>query len=761
MKKIIFTALLCLSYIVSHAQESTLLHGQVTNRDTGTPIPHITISVPGTTLGTVTNEEGRYEIRGLAPGRGFIRASAVGYEPERIRIELAKGESRMVDFEMSESTVQIDDIVVSANRSESKRKNAPALVGIIGPQVFELTNSACLAQGLNFQPGVRIEDDCQNCGFLQVRMNGLDGHYSQILLDSKPVFSALTGVYGLEQIPSNMIRRVEVMRGGGSALFGASAIGGTINIITKDPDRNSGEASHTITGIGRGGSYDNVTSAGVSLVTNSRKAGLYLYGQNRNRTAYDADGDGFSEIPELSSQSMGLNSYYRTGDHSRLTLLYNSVTEYRRGGDLLDLPPHQAMIAETTDHKIHGGSLAFDISDDDYTDRGNAYVSFQNTQRKSYYGSHQDPNAYGRTHDLTVAAGAQYVHGFHRLWFMPADLTIGLEYTHNGLDDESIGYDIHTDQEVHIAGLYLQNEWKNDHWSLLIGGRLDKHNLVRRVIFSPRANLRYNPTEEVSLRLSYGSGYRAPQAFDEDLHVAIVGGERTRIRLADNLRQERSQSVSLSADMYHTFGRVRTNLMVEGFFTTLDDVFALRTIGTDPVDGATIKERYNGSGATVMGINIEAKAALSKWFDVQAGVTIQRSRYKEPEYWSEDASVPPSRKMFRTPDTYGFLTAQVTPVRRFTVSATGTYTGRMLMQHAAGFIPQDTAVTTPSFFDLGLKISYDIPLYREITMQLYAGVQNIFNAYQRDFDQGPERDSGYMYGPSLPRSWNAGLKISF
>ncbi len=89
------------------------------------------------------------------------------------------------------------------------------------------------ADGLNFQPGVRVENNCQNCGFQQVRINGLEGPYTQILVDSRPIFSAQTGVYGLEQIPANMIERVEIMRGGGSALFGSSAIAGTINIITK------------------------------------------------------------------------------------------------------------------------------------------------------------------------------------------------------------------------------------------------------------------------------------------------------------------------------------------------------------------------------------------------------------------------------------------------------------------------------------------------------------------------------------------------
>ena len=355
----------------------------------------------------------------------------------------------------------------------------------------------------------------------------------------------------------------------------------------------------------------------------------------------------------------------------------------------------------------------------------------------------------------------QYVHAFRKLLFMPSELTLGTEYSYDDLSDRSIGYDIRTDQAVHIVGAYLQNEWKTRKWSLLIGGRLDKHSLVDHAIFSPRANVRFNPSESVNLRVSYAGGYRAPQAFDEDMHIAIVGGKRVRIRLADDLKEERSHSVSLSADLYHTFGRVQTNLLVEGFYTRLDDVFALRDI-EDTADGGKIKERYNGSGATVRGLNAEGRAVFTRWFELQAGVTWQRSRYVEPEYWSEDKTVPPVRRMFRTPDLYGYFTASLKPLRNFTADVTGTCTGEMLVQHMAGSgVERDVAVTTPAFCDVNLRLAYDLRVYKEITIQLYGGVQNLFNAYQKDFDKGVDRDSGYIYGPSLPRSWFIGAKVSF
>ena len=120
-----------------------------------------------------------------------------------------------------------------------------------------------------------------------------------------------------------MIDRVEVVRGGGSALFGASAIGGTINIITKEPIRNAASFGHTFMSQGGANSFDNVTMGNVSLVTDDNKAGVYAYGQTHTRQGYDHDGDGYTEVPELKSQTFGLNSYLRLSPYSKLSLQYH------------------------------------------------------------------------------------------------------------------------------------------------------------------------------------------------------------------------------------------------------------------------------------------------------------------------------------------------------------------------------------------------------------------------------------------------------
>ena len=733
------------------------VHGHVLDKNTGEHVPFLVVSLKGTTVGTSTADSGHYFLEHLPEGDFILQVSGVGYKTVYKEITLKDGVALEVNFYVEEDRVMLDGVVVSANRSETARMMAPTLVNVVNMETYERVNATSLSQGLVFQPGVRVENNCQNCSYQQVRINGLDGPYTQILIDSRPIFSALAGVYGIEQIPANMVDRVEVMRGGGSALFGSSAIAGTINIITKEPVRNSASLSHTISSINGSSAFDNNTSLNASLVTDDNKMGIAVFGQNRQKDGYDHDGDGFTELTEMSGQTLGMRGYVKTGLYSKVTGEYHHLQEYRRGGDQLHLPPHEVMIAEQVRHSINTGSLKYDWFSPDEHHRLNVFGSLQHINRESYYGAGMDPNAYGETKDLTWVVGSQYVYKFDNCLFMPADLTAGVEYNQDHLEDNMWGYNRVTDQLVRIGSAYLQNEWKNARWSILVGGRLDKHNLIDGVIFSPRANLRFNPTEKINLRASYSYGFRAPQAFDEDLHIDNVGGIVSMIRLADDLRVEKSQSVSLSADMYHSWGDWQGNLLLEGFFTDLSDVFALTEIGVE--NGVLIKERRNESGARVFGGNLEGKLAYKSLWQLQAGVTLQRSNYKEAHAWADDVEAVTT--MFRTPDFYGYFVTSVNPLRDLMFSLSGTYTGSMLVEHHAGWIDANRTEKTPGFFDMNFKASYDFKLYNNIKLQLNAGVQNLFNAFQNDFDQGPDRDSGYIYGPASPRAFYLGVKLSY
>ena len=370
-----------------------------------------------------------------------------------------------------------------------------------------------------------------------------------------------------------------------------------------------------------------------------------------------------------------------------------------------------------------------------------------------------NPDSYGSTSDITLNAGTQYNHRFDRLAFMPATLSAGFDYSFNKLHDKILGYGRDLHQTTRQQGLYVQNEWSDRKAGILLGLRADHHNLMSGLIISPRVTLRYAPSEHWTLRTGYAKGFRAPQAYDEDLHVSAVGGDVALISLADNLEPERSHAFTASIDYWVQSSRGwQFNVLTEGFYTRLNDVFALVENGND-ADGNLLLERVNESGAYVGGVNIEAMIGKGEDFSVQSGLTLQRSRYLEPMEWSPE--VPAQKKMFNAPDVYGYLTIQGKINRHLTASANGTWTGPMLIRHYAGFIPTDTQVMTSSFLDCSARIARHFHLSNHTRMDVSLSCKNILDQHQKDIDVGAEKDSQYLYGPVLPRSFYLGVKLSF
>jgi outer membrane receptor for ferrienterochelin and colicins len=187
-------------------------------------------------------------------------------------------------------------------------------------------------------------------------------------------------------------------------------------------------------------------------------------------------------------------------------------------------------------------------------------------------------------------------------------------------------------------------------------------------------------------------------------------------------------------------------------------VFALVEKGKDDA-GNLLLERVNASGAVVKGFNIEGIIGVVGIADLQMGITLQQSRYKEPEEWTTEPSVQPQTKMFRSPDFYGYFTASINITDDLKGSVFGKYTGEMLIQHFAGYIEKDKEEKTPSFFDIGIKLDYGFQLTNTIKTTLGIGVKNILDQYQKDLDIGKLKDASYIYGPLVPRTFFMEVKF--
>ena len=772
--------------------QSARLSGSV--QSDGGPLQGVQVQVAGTSSGTVSDEHGNYQLTGLQAGPARIRFSYLGYRTHEVEVVLRKGEAQALSVSLEQDILRLEDVVVSATRNTVPAHRAPLMVNRIDDRIFEQTQSLSLSEGLNFSPGLRLENNCQNCGFTQLRMNGLDGPYTQILINSRPVFSALAGVYGLEMIPANMVDRIEVVRGGGSALYGGNAIAGTVNIITKDPTANTFEVGSNLASI-NGEAPERTLSANGTIVDENLKKGMSFYAFNRTREPWDANGDGFSELTQLQNTTFGFDAFYNPTERSKIKLNLFNISEFRRGGNQFELPPHQTDITEQLDHRILGGGLSYEQFSKDKRHKFALYGSATYVDRESYYGGGgrvlgpQDTltaddllalNAYGASEDLSLAAGLQYTYDISDSWI----LTAGSEYQYNNVLDAMPGYNREIDQRVTTLGTYAQMEWKpTEKWSFLAGARFDHLRVdgLYRLdvedlrtdqnfnIFVPRATAMYFFNPDLKLRLSYAQGYRAPQAFDEDLHIETVGGAALFTRLSPDLTEERSHSYSTSLDYTYRSGSFEFNFVLDGFYTRLQDPFVTAN-ATELPSGVAVVTKRNGAGATVAGANVEANLAFGPKWRLQLGGTVQTAQYDEAEeIWAPasptDAnrdSVITTRNLLRTPTAYGFFTSAYTPADRLQLSLSGVFTGRMEVPHIIDPDSEFTIVKrTPTFLELNTKVAYELPLDARLHLDFFAGIQNIFNSFQTDFDRGADRDAGYVYGPVRPRTFFGGVKIHF
>jgi len=615
--------------------------------------------------------------------------------------------------------------------------------------VIELSDSRTLADAVEFTTGIRTENNCQNCNFSQIRLLGLMGNYTQILFDGQPTMSSLAMVYGAEQIPVAMIDRIEVVKGGGSALYGPGSVAGVINVIPLRPPKSGAHFESRYEPMG--GLPNFSVSAGADWVAADRGTALTVYGQLDRVKPLDLTGDGLTEVAKRNFQALGFRFDHRLlDDKAKLTFDFNRVQENRRGGDRLDLPEYLANVAESVRSRRNAAGLSWYHSISSKFDY-RFTVSFAGQYRHTYYGSGMDPNAYGNTDNPLWVLDSQFNHYLHS-----HVLSWGSQLNRDWVRDAQPAYGRIIDETYTDTGLYVQDDWFfAKGWELVYGARFDKHSEINAIISSPRASLMWNPHKNLKFRGSVATGFQAPQLFDEDLHITQVGGEGRVIRNSRDLRKESSLTYTFSTEWRPQLGRGSAMLDFNLFHTAIRNLFNVQE-DDDPRTPDLEFIRVNSGKVKVSGVELNLGYGISEKFQVEFGYVVQRSRFDQPE---PDFN---SRDFFRTPNRYGIATATWKHPRLVEVFLGAKFTGSMKVPHYAGFIPANRLDITPSFITFDASISKSFSCFgADGKMTFSVGTKNLTNSYQKDLDQGPKRDAGYVYGPRFPRTLYVSIGYKF
>lgn len=639
------------------------------------------------------------------------------------------------------------DVVVTATRTNRRLGDVPVRTEVITQEAMRAVQARTLADAVEYTTGVQVESNCQNCNFSQIRLLGLSGPYTQILIDGQPIISSLAQVYGIEHIPARMIERVEVVKGGGSALYGPGSVGGVVNVISREPAMSGGAFEIRTERSGGEGVYSG--NGAVDFVSADRQTLLTAFGQADSVDAIDVDGDGFTEISlrRLGAVGARLNRY-AVGGRAKLTVDFTRIDEHRRGGNALDLPPHEADIAESIDSLrtsasaswFHSVNRAFDYR---------VTAAWADTARDSYYGVGRDPNAYGQTTNRLALVDTQLNHyaGRHILSW-------GVQHSSDALADSQPAYGRLTDETYTNTGVFLQDDWTiAKGWQLLLGARADKHSALSRTVISPRAALMWSPIESLDVRVSAARGFRAPQVFDEDLHLSSVAGDVRIITQDPDLREESADSFMAGFEWKPVAGPGQGLVEVNAFDTRLRDLF--HAVARD-VPGTPVFEmlKTNVGRARVHGVEVNLGWGIGDRLVLQGGFVEQRARFAEaePDFGSRD--------FFRTPQRLANFTVTLGEMAGFDLFAGLRYAGPMLAPHYAGYIAADRLERTPSFVTADATVSRGFAVAgARVVLTLTA--RNLTDRYQPDLDRGPLRDAAYVYGPRFPRAFALGTRVEF
>ena len=756
MKKLNLLVLLFIAFCLNVSAQS--IEGKVVANQS--PVPFANIILDDNNKGVAANNDGVFVIENVKKGSHYIVVSAIGMVRKKVHIDIVEGVNT-INIELKSSAYNLNQVVVTGTKTFKRRTESPVIVNVIDNKQLQSVQACNLSEGLNFQPGIRVETDCQTCNYTQLRMNGLAGGYSQILINGRSIFSPLTGLYGMEQIPVNMIDRIEIVRGGGSSLYGSSAIGGIVNVITKIPNVNNFRFGYDYGRINNKAD-DKVLHANATVVSESKNTGATIFVNNRQRMWYDHNDDNYSELPELKDNTFGANFFFLFSENQKLEFNIGSLHEYRYGGEMIDGAAHFAMQAEERVHDVLLANADYQINFNDGKSSLVAYLAGQKTKREHYTGIRPDSNSneeaeyllnlpYGASLNTTKQVGVQVNHKYDKFIGINV-LTVGSEYTSDDVMDEILAYNYLVDQKIKTTGVFLQSDWNfTENINLLSGVRLDKHSLLEDVVLSPRVSFLYKLQRNSQFRVSYSTGFRAPQAFDADLHIAFAGGGVSRIMLLEGLKEERSKSLSSSYNYDRATERYIFGVTIEGFYTILDDAFYLDPVGEDEYGDIFVKR--NGDGATVKGVTMEFRANFIRKVQVESGITMQRSLYNDKVSYSDELEG--KYNFLRTPNNYGYVTINYTLSDRYNFSANLVHTGKMDLVHMAGAPEQseDEYLTSEIFNTIGLKASYIQKLKKVgVWLEYSIGVKNLTNAYQNNFDSLKNRDSNFVYGPGAPMS---------
>lgn len=797
----LFLLLLTLFYVSAafpQAQKSEgSLSGYVQDKKNEERLPSVTIFVKGTAQGTSSRSDGTFVVKNIPEGKQTIVAQYVGYKPQEIDITVESGKNNEIRFELEEDMFNLEQVVVTGTRTPHYVKNVPIRTEVVTSQSLRTKNAQNIFEALEGIPGLRVESQCQFCNFSMVRMQGLGAEHTQVQINGQPIYSGLASVYGLEQIGTGDVDRIEIVKGAGSALYGSSAVAGAINIITREPS-----AIPSVSADIQFGNYGtNAYNISSSMRNDKGNIGLNIYAQKVDHGVIDetSEGntreevkkkDGITDRVESKLHNMGFSLYVDNPffKDDKLILRGKGINEKRAGGTITDdyyKNPFTDGTENITTNRYEGEvNYIKPLGERSELQFNTTYINHnREATNDSFLGDYMDTHD-GETPDVLdmrpyIAKEDTWVStlsftsrlGNHNLIFGVQNYATNLDETgmYTVVDEASEyygnAYKSVANKHAHEMGVYIQDEWSvSPGFTVVPGVRVDHHSSGEeytsdRKVFdsdfpktkfdetsvNPRLALKYQLTRQITLRANAGTGFRAPYGFSEDLHLCSGS---PRVWKSSGLKAETSRSANFSADYYGDHFQVSANL----FYTFLKNKIDFADADDEVKKLGYTYQWENIDDAVVKGIELSVLVNPVRNLNVGADFTLNNGKYKNKRNdWAETKYADISQYIPRFPTTTGSLKLEYSP-KTWMFTLYGIYQGKMYIDYISEMAENSKIKETEPYMTFNARVSKRFGLFN-----LYAGAKNIFNYVQ---DEKHLDDAAFIYAPLYGALYYAGISVN-
>lgn len=727
MKRLAYILVIVLPILVTNISAQNILTGTVLD-EKSVPVFGANIYIKTLKTGTTTNFNGEFQIKlPLAISKTEVEVSYIGYKKSLVQISLPL--TNKLEITLEPDLVKLGDIVVSETRESGYLKNTAVKIEVIPRREIERMYAADLTEVCEFTPGLKVQNNCGVCGTTDIRIQGLEGQYTQMLINGFPIVSSLGTVYGLMGINASNIRQIEIVKGPGTILYGPEALAGTINVILKSPSNlpalmfsgsitNNSKALYSMSGTTR---WDNIAT---SLTID--------YSQNRTRI--DNNKDGFTDAPIFNRLSL-LNQWMGNFKDHTVFLFGRYYYEDRAGGQTnWDRKSHRGT------NKVYGesiftnrleilGGVTKDISEGF---KGTLNVSYTNHDQDSYYGE-------------------SYYKAMQQIFYSDAvlnktisdnlNLSAGTSIKFENYDDNSpatsdpLDLLINKPNKSSITSLFVQTDYKPiEQLSFLVGLRYNYHN-INKSVFQPRFSSKYDISEHTSLRLSAGTGFRNVNLFTED-HSALTGSRE--VVIAEDLKPEKSYNITSTLVHDIEFTNQFARLELSAHFTRFSNKI-IPDYETDPN-----KIIY----ANLTGYSVSQGLSVTGEYQFAFPMRLKLSYdYLDTYRFENDVK---SELEFNAKHTANVLLDYSFKNIGVDINLTGKIVGNQKMPSLPA--PYERPEYSPVYSLWDMKITYSFG-----KLKLFSGINNVFNFTQESPLVNPRNpfsdsfDTIYVYGPILGR----------